>query len=110
MDFYLDLLYNDTKPNSMGDFGIKIFEQFNDALLGLPVIGGLFRHAAPFGTWYFSEITMLFFVSSVLIGVVYRMSEDKFLEVFFKRIGRFNRCCINMCRITWYSNNYDDGL
>ena len=67
-----------------GDFGIKIFEQFNDALLGLPVIGGLFRHAAPFGTWYFSEITMLFFVSSVLIGVVYGMSEDKFLEVFLK--------------------------
>jgi len=67
-----------------GDFGIKIFEQFNDALLGLPVIGGLFRHASPFGTWYFSEITMLFFVSSVLIGVVYRMSEDKFLEVFLK--------------------------
>ena len=67
-----------------GDFGIKIFEQFNDALLGLPVIGGLFRHAVPFGTWYFSEITMLFFVSSVLIGVVYGMSEDKFLEVFLK--------------------------
>ena len=67
-----------------GDFGIKIFEQFNDALLGLPVIGSLFRHAAPFGTWYFSEITMLFFVSSVLIGVVYGMSEDKFLEVFLK--------------------------
>ena len=67
-----------------GDFGIKIFEQFNDALLGLPVIGGLFRHASPFGTWYFSEITMLFFVSSVLIGVVYGMSEDKFLEVFLK--------------------------
>ena len=67
-----------------GDFGIKIFEQFNDALLGLPVIGGLFRHAAPFGTWYVSEITMLFFVSSVLIGVVYGMSEDKFLEVFLK--------------------------
>ena len=67
-----------------GDFGIKIFQQFNDALLGLPVIGGLFRHAAPFGTWYFSEITMLFFVSSVLIGVVYGMSEDKFLEVFLK--------------------------
>ena len=63
-----------------GDFGIKIFEQFNDALLGLPVIGGLFRHASPFGTWYFSEITMLFFV----IGVVYGMSEDKFLEVFLK--------------------------
>ena len=67
-----------------GDFGIKIFQQFNDALLGLPVIGGLFRHASPFGTWYFSEITMLFLVSSVLIGVVYRMSEDKFLEVFLK--------------------------
>ena len=67
-----------------GDFGIKIFEQFNDALLGLPVIGGLFRHASPFGTWYFSEITMLFFVSSVLIGVVYGMSENKFLEVFLK--------------------------
>lgn len=67
-----------------GDFGIKIFEQFNDALLGLPIIGGLFRHASPFGTWYFSEITMLFFVSSVLIGVVYGMSEDKFLEVFLK--------------------------
>jgi C4-dicarboxylate anaerobic carrier protein len=67
-----------------GDFGIKIFEQFNDVLLGLPVIGGLFRHASPFGTWYFSEITMLFFVSSVLIGVVYGMSEDKFLEVFLK--------------------------
>ena len=67
-----------------GDFGIKIFQQFNDALLGLPVIGGLFRHASPFGTWYFSEITMLFFVSSVLIGVVYRMSEDKFLEVVLK--------------------------
>ena len=67
-----------------GDFGIKIFQQFNDALLGLPVIGGLFRHASPFGPWYFSEITMLFFVSSVLIGVVYRMSEDKFLEVFLK--------------------------
>ena len=67
-----------------GDFGIKIFENFNDFLLGLPVIGGFFRHSAPFGTWYFSEITMLFFVASVLIGVVYGMSEEQFINVFLK--------------------------
>ena len=67
-----------------GDFGIKIFENFNDFLLGLPVVGGFFRHSAPFGTWYFSEITMLFFVASVLIGVVYGMSEEQFINVFLK--------------------------
>lgn len=64
------------------DFGVTIFEDINNFLLGLPVIGGLFQHADPLGTWYFKEITMLFMAMSILIAFVYGMSEDEFLKEF----------------------------
>lgn len=71
------------------DFGITIFDQLNNFLLNLPIIGGFFRHSAPLGTWYFPEITMLFIVMSILTAFVYGMPEKVFIDSFIKGCGEF---------------------
>lgn len=67
-----------------GDFPtpILIFENLNDAITGLPVIGQLFGSSAALGTWYFQEITMLFIFMAVLIGLVTKMGEGAFFKAF----------------------------
>ena len=44
---------------------------------------------APFGTWYFNEITMLFLFMSVLIMAVYHMKESEFIDAFMSGMGDF---------------------
>ena len=59
------------------------FESFNSFLLGIPFIGTLLgERMIPLGDWYFQEITMLFFLMAVLIGVFYRMPEGDIVESF----------------------------
>ncbi|MDO4670902.1 MAG: YfcC family protein [Aerococcus sp.] len=64
------------------DFNITIFEELNHFLVNLPYLGGVFNHLAPFGTWYFLEITMLFMASSIVIAVLYGLSEDELISAF----------------------------
>lgn len=64
-------------------FNIHIFENLNSWITGLPVIGQLFGQSAmPLGDWYFPEITMLFLMMAILVGITYGMKEDKFIQVF----------------------------
>ena len=44
---------------------------------------------APFGTWYFQEITMLFIIMAILAAIVYGMSESDFLKAFLTGAGEF---------------------
>ena len=64
-------------------FDIHVFEDLNKAIVNTPFVGELFgKGALPLGDWYFPEITMLFLMMAVLVGIVYRMKEDRFIEVF----------------------------
>ena len=63
------------------EFGITIFEDFNSWLLGIPFISGLLGAVVPLGDWGFLELSMLFFVSSIIIGVIHRNHYiDNFIE------------------------------
>lgn len=55
-----------------GDFGVTIFKDIHEWLVGLPVVGAVFgfSHALPFGEWYFAEISALFMISSAAIYVI----------------------------------------
>lgn len=70
-----------------GDFDIHVFETINDTLVGIPVVGTLFGHMAPLGTWYFPEITMLFLMMAILVGMVYGIKEDRFITVFMNGVA-----------------------
>lgn len=63
-------------------FGITVFEGLNNALTTMPVIGTVFGHAIPLGDWYFPEITMLFIFMAVLVGIMAKMSEERFIKAF----------------------------
>lgn len=63
-------------------FDVHIFDNFNNMLLGLPVIGKILGHLVPFGDWYFSEMTTLFFIGSIIIGKIYGYKENKIVQFF----------------------------
>lgn len=68
--------------------GETIFDKFHEGLMNIPVLGDIIGASAiPFGTWYLGEITMLFFASSVLIGIVYGINESRFVDVFLAGMG-----------------------
>ena len=52
------------------DFGITIFEK-TDFLTGVP-----------FGSWWFSELSMWFVIMSIIIGIIYRMKEGEIISAF----------------------------
>lgn len=63
-------------------FGIDFFADLNKQLTTLPVLNLIFGHMKPFGTWYFGQITTLFFISAVIIGLIYRFKEDELVDLF----------------------------
>ena len=67
-----------------------IFETMTSWLTNLPVIGTVLgQDMAPFGTWYFSEITMLMLAMSIVIAFFYGMSEKDFIGTFLEGAGDF---------------------
>lgn len=52
------------------EFGITFFEDLNNWIIGLPVIGSIVGAMIPLGDWWFMDLSMLFFVASILIGVI----------------------------------------
>lgn len=68
--------------------GKTIFETVHESLLKTPVLGDIIgKSALPFGQWYLGEITMLFFASSVIIGLIYGINESRFVDVFLAGMG-----------------------
>lgn len=58
-------------------FDITLFEDFNNWLVALPVIGGVFGHIIPLGDWWFNELSALFFISSLLIGMIHFHGQNR---------------------------------
>lgn len=54
-----------------GEFGINIFDSFTGWLTG-----------SPLGSWYFYEAALWFLIMSILIGIVGRTGEKKFVDTF----------------------------
>lgn len=63
--------------------GFTFLEEIHSDLMGLPVLGNLMGQSLlPLGGWYLMEITVLFFLSSIIIGFISKMGEQRFVEVF----------------------------
>ncbi|MGE7366939.1 YfcC family protein [Desemzia incerta] len=61
------------------------FETMNQWLMDLPIIGTLLgQQLVPLGSWYFMEITMLFFLMAVIIGIYYRIPEGEIVSTFIE--------------------------
>ncbi|MHC5268165.1 YfcC family protein [Enterococcus sp. LJL98] len=66
------------------------FESFTAWFVNIPILGAFFgKNMAPFGTWYFSEITMLMLVMSIVIAYFYGMSEKEFIQTFLEGTADF---------------------
>ncbi|MCI3029187.1 YfcC family protein [Desemzia sp. C1] len=61
------------------------FETMNQWLMDLPIIGTVLgQQLVPLGNWYFMEITMLFFLMAVIIGLYYRIPEGEIVSTFIE--------------------------
>ena len=75
------------------DFGVKVFREFHTWLANLPVFGAVMgvSHNVALGNWYFSEISVLFLASAILVGFIYRKEFKKqdvaLVDTFIKGIG-----------------------
>lgn len=63
-------------------FGIMIFEDFNQWIAGIPVIGTVLGKVTPLGSWWFSDITILFLFASLVCAFIWRWPEAKFIQLF----------------------------
>lgn len=67
-----------------------IFETITEWFTNIPVLGTVLgQNMAPFGTWYFSEITMLMLVMSIVIAFFYGMNEKEFVSTFLEGAADF---------------------
>ncbi|WP_124058100.1 YfcC family protein [Vaginisenegalia massiliensis] len=59
------------------------FENTHAALLNTPFLGALIgKSSLALGNWYMIEITMLFFLMSIVVGMFYGIEEERFIDVF----------------------------
>lgn len=65
-------------------FNVTIFEDINNFFLGIPVIGKVLGHVVPMGDWWFGEMGLVFLIASIIIGLIYGMKQDDFIETFIK--------------------------
>ena len=63
-------------------FGITIFEDFNNWLRALPVVGTFLGNITPLGSWWFGDITVWFLISSLICWAIWRWEEMKFVALF----------------------------
>ncbi|GAY73402.1 arginine/ornithine antiporter ArcD [Lentilactobacillus kosonis] len=66
------------------------FNDFTKWLTGIPVLGNLIgSNLTPFGSWYFTEITTLFFLMAVIIMFIFKMKESTFITAFMNGMNDF---------------------
>lgn len=74
------------------------FDSFTKWLTNIPFLGALIgQDIAPLGTWYFTEITTLFFLMSVIVMFVFHMSESEYINAFMEGMGEFLSVAIIVC-------------
>lgn len=67
-----------------------VFESINKWLTTTPVLGTIVgKDAEALGTWYFNEITMLFFLMSIVVMLIYRMKEADYVDAFIGGMADF---------------------
>jgi len=60
-----------------------LFEKVHLWITNNPLLKNIIGQSAlPLGHWYLIEITMLFFLMSIIIALVYRMDENQYVEAF----------------------------
>ncbi|WP_099974697.1 YfcC family protein [Lactobacillus terrae] len=70
--------------------GWTVFETTTKNISKVPFLGNFIGHdVAPLGTWYFTEITTLFLIMSVVIMFVYHMKESTFIDAFIGGMNDF---------------------
>lgn len=72
-------------------FNITFFEDMNNFILGIPILGALLGNIPPLGDWWFDQLSALFLFSSMLIGWVFYKGrktrvddEDNYVGVFVR--------------------------
>jgi len=62
-----------------------LFEWLNRTIIATPVLGTIVGHKmVALGSWYFNEITLLFFFMSVVVMFVGHIHENDFIDAFMK--------------------------
>lgn len=60
-----------------------LFEDIHRTIMSLPIFGEIIGQSAlPLGHWYLIEITMLFFLMSMIIAIIYGIDESRYVEAF----------------------------
>lgn len=65
-------------------FGINFFENINNAITSIPLIGKFFGKPVALGNWWFGEMTVLFLVSAIIVGAIYKMGEVELINTFIE--------------------------
>lgn len=63
-------------------FGISLFNTLHDTIQKTPILGVVVGHISPLGEWGFGELTVLFFLGSIIIGKMYSYKEDEIVRLF----------------------------
>lgn len=63
-------------------FNIQIFENLHNYIKSIPFVGDIIGDVLPIGDWHFKEMTILFFIGSIIIGKVYGMNEGEIVRLF----------------------------
>ncbi|WLV24242.1 YfcC family protein [Aciduricibacillus chroicocephali] len=59
------------------------FSKLTNWITHIPILGSLIgKDITPPGDWYFTEITLLFMVMSIVIGLAAKMDEEEIVETF----------------------------
>lgn len=58
-------------------FNITFFEDINSWLLAIPFVGPFIGALPPLGDWWFNELSTLFLISSVIIGLFYFKGKNR---------------------------------
>lgn len=72
------------------DFGVTVFAEFHEWLVGIPVLGVVLGsgHNLALGEWYFNEISTLFLISAILMAVLnwreFKKDEVSITNTFIK--------------------------
>lgn len=60
-----------------------LFEDIHRAIMDTPIFGSIIGQSAlPLGHWYLVEITMLFFLMSMIVAMIYGIDESRYVEAF----------------------------
>lgn len=62
---------------------LTIFQNIHEAVSNIPILRGIIGQGyLPFGDWYFLEITTLFFAMSIVVAMIWGMSEEEYVQTF----------------------------